>query len=129
MAVTAPGKAASKWVTVMTAAAIAGGWSASESAGREHGPNLFRELDVPTLNVARKAVQSALELRETGETERWSVPGIAEGEVTPRRTWRTQSGHWCREYEERLRLASGQAQHSVGTRCRAKDGTWRSQGG
>ena len=40
-----------------------------------HAANLFRELDYPSLEVARGAVQDALEKRTQGETERWVVPG------------------------------------------------------
>lgn len=99
-----------------------GGAAASEAA------NLFRDLDASTLQVARSAVQTALEERARGQAQRWSVPGVASGAVVPRRTWRSASGHWCREFEENLQLADGRTQNSVSVRCRTTDGNWRQTG-
>lgn len=89
--------------------------------------NLYLDLDVPTLQVARDAVQTALEKRTRGQSQHWSMPGVARGSVTPRRTWRSASGHWCREFEEMVQLADGRRQTTVGIRCRTTDGRWRQE--
>lgn len=94
-----------------------------------HGVNLFRELDYPSLEVARGAVQAALEKRTQGETEHWAVPGVARGAVTPIRTWKSDSGHWCREFEETLQFPDGRAQTTRAVRCRSGDGRWKLIGG
>jgi len=86
--------------------------------------NAFENLDFPTLVIARDTVQSALERRAAGESEVWRVSGIAAGSVTPLRTWKSKSGHWCREYEELIELADGQTQRNIATRCRTPDGHW-----
>lgn len=88
------------------------------------GANLFLDLDSVTLGTARSAVQSALERQPTGESYFWSVPDVAEGTIVPRRTWRSQSGHWCRAFDERVKLADGRSYSTTGTRCRSRDGFW-----
>ncbi len=86
--------------------------------------NPYLDLDFHTLLAAREAVQLALETRQTGETQTWSVPGVARGSVMPRRTWRSESGHWCREFEETVRLEEGLTGTAMGTRCRNDNGRW-----
>lgn len=93
--------------------------------GPSHAVNLFRDLDYPSLEAARNAVQSALEGRAQGEAERWSVRGVAKGAVVPIRTWKSQSGHWCREFEETLQLSDGREQKTRAVRCRSSDGRWK----
>ena len=86
--------------------------------------NPYLDLDFHTLQTARAAVQRALESRATGDRETWSVSGVARGAVTPRRTWRSKSGHWCREFEEIVWLANGRTGTALGTRCRDANGKW-----
>ena len=86
--------------------------------------NLFKDLDYPSLLDARAAVQDALETREKDQTLSWRVAGVATGEVTPLRTWRSASGHWCRAYRETVRLTDGQTYAFEGVRCRI-DGRWK----
>ncbi len=97
--------------------------------GPSHAANLFQELDYPSLEAARDAVQIALEERPRGEAERWSVKGVAQGAVVPIRTWKSQSGHWCREFEETLQLSDGRKQTTRAVRCRSSDGRWKLTGG
>ena len=97
--------------------------------GPSHALNLFQELDYPSLVVARDAVQSALEKRTTGEAEHWSIPGVARGSVVPMRTWKSRSGHWCREFDETLKLSDGRTQTTRSVRCRSDDGRWILAGG
>lgn len=86
--------------------------------------NLFLELDATTLGTAQTAVQSALENQQTDQAYFWSAPRVAQGSVIPRRTWRSRSGHWCREFEERLTLADGWQYSARRKMCRSKDGRW-----
>ena len=97
--------------------------------GSAHAANIFLDLDVPTLDIARQAVQQALETRASGEPEYWTVEGLAQGVVIPRRTWRSASGHWCREFEENVQLDGGLKQSTIAVRCRSDDGRWRLPGG
>ena len=95
----------------------------------EHSVNVFKELDYASLLVAREAVQQALETRPSHEPHYWSVRNVAEGVVIPRRTWRSASGHWCREFEENVQLINGSSHSSVSVRCRTTDGRWKLPGG
>lgn len=95
----------------------------------QHGVNIFDDLDLPTLLVAREAVQTALETHASDEPLYWNVRGIAQGVVIPRRTWRSGTGHWCREFEENVQESSGRSQSTVTIRCRADDGRWKLPGG
>ncbi len=97
--------------------------------GPSHAANLFQDLDAPSLEVARDAVQAALETRMRGDAEFWNVPGVARGAVIPRRTWKSASGHWCREFDENLQLVDGRTQTTRAVRCPASDGRWRLIGG
>lgn len=94
-----------------------------------YAAGLYDELDWPSLSIARATVQSALEGRAKGETQYWQVPGIAKGAVTPRRTWRSASGHWCRQYEENIQLADGRIETAIAVRCRSSNGRWQLVGG
>lgn len=88
-------------------------------------PNIFNDLDAPTLIQARETVQETLENLASGDSGTWAVDGVARGSVTPTRTFRSASGHWCREFEERLFLTDGRQQRTLSVRCRAPDGTWK----
>ena len=87
--------------------------------------SLADRLDSAARFVAAQAVQTALEHRPSGARQEWEVPGAAVGSITPQRTWQSVTGHWCREFEERIRLASGVSQRRVAVRCRAEDGLWK----
>ncbi len=97
--------------------------------GVAHAVNVFDDLDLPTALVARNAVQTALETHASGEPLYWNVRDIAQGVVIPRRTWRSETGHWCREFEENVQESSGRSQSTVTIRCRADDGRWKLPGG
>lgn len=103
---------------LMLCSAVVGGMVTATEA------NLYLDLDYHTLQTARAAVQQALEHRQTGDRETWSVAGVGSGSVSPRRTWRSKSGHWCREFQETLRLANGRSSTAVGVRCRSDEGRW-----
>jgi surface antigen len=93
-----------------------------------YAANIYGDLDRSTQQVARAAVQAALENRVRGQAQHWRVPGVARGSVVPRRTWRSRSGHWCREFEEIVQLVNGRRSVAIDVRCRASDGRWRTRG-
>ena len=105
-------------------ALVFGAATSGESIARD----ILRELDVPANRAARTALQRALETRAAFESERWQVAGVAEGSVTPIRTWRSTSGHWCREFEQRVQLADGREHRTIAVRCRSEDGRWLKAG-
>lgn len=65
-------------------------------------------------------VQTALETGKSGQTVAAPAPR-GEVKVTPIKTWKSRTGHWCREFEER---ASGAEAPRTAVACRAEGGVW-----
>lgn len=77
--------------------------------------------------VAWQVRQTALEKRKSGETENWqSTTTEMWGSVTPTRTWKTEAGIFCREFEERLGTSPDRMELTTASACRGSDGLWRS---
>lgn len=75
--------------------------------------------------LADAAVQRALESSASGSRVDWHNEHSGNrGSVSPLRTYRSRSGHFCREYEENLRVGR-QAARYRDTACRAQAGDWR----
>lgn len=70
-------------------------------------------------------IEQALEHTQSGEAVAWhSLDGARKAEVVPLRTYRSASGHWCREY----RIDGGAplpAPSMRGVACRDDGGQWR----
>jgi surface antigen len=70
-------------------------------------------------------IEQALEHKQSGEAVAWhSRDGARQAEVVPLRTYRSASGHWCREY----RIDGGAplpAPSMRGVACRDDAGQWR----
>lgn len=83
------------------------------------GMNLqaHREIDA--------AMQIALETHLSGRSRQWSSanPDYS-GRITPVRTWRSRSGHFCRAFIEVVRLPSGVERNSRARACRNETGVW-----
>lgn len=75
-------------------------------------------------SAAREAVQVALETKPSGAAYAWqSLAGSIAGKVTPRRTFRTESGHFCREFTE-LITDGVDTVTLIHIACRDQDGYW-----
>lgn len=74
--------------------------------------------------LVTSAMQQALETQPSGsELHFENVSTGFEVTLTPRRTWRSSTGHWCREFVERFAdTPPGSAPISTG--CRSDDGQW-----
>jgi len=107
-------------VSVLTAALSLDGAAAAPPAHP-----LYPYLAEADRALAAAAVQEALEHRVSGDSEAWrGTAGGVSGSVTPQRTFRIGSGHWCREFQEAVVLP-GQAEILVLTACRSQDdGRW-----
>ena len=82
-------------------------------------------LDQRDRQLAAKAAQSALETAPSGTTTAWKNPDNGNsGAVTPKRTYQTASGQYCREYTQTINVG-GKKQTSYGTACRQPDGQWK----
>ena len=70
-------------------------------------------------------LQQALETQPSGATVGWRNPdGAHSGEVTPVRTYKTDHGQYCREFDEQYTDANATTA-SYGVACREPDGSWR----
>lgn len=73
-------------------------------------------------SVIASTVSRALESRVSGEPVDWRS-GEVSGQVVPLRTYRSQSGHWCREYRRVTRFKDGPIS-VLALACRSDDGQW-----
>jgi surface antigen len=70
------------------------------------------------------AVQYALENLTSGITTA-SVYSGTEVKIMPVRTWKSVSGHYCREYQITVTEPASSPDYSEHTRCRDSSGRWR----
>lgn len=68
-------------------------------------------------------LREALETKSSGQQVSIDGHGGAGGSVTPVRTYKSVSGHWCREYVRDIRL-DGRSIDVRGVACRTPDGEW-----
>jgi surface antigen len=84
------------------------------------GGEIGRSLD----EQDRACIGRTLETVPTGQTVAWRNPDTgADVRTTPRRTYQTSSGRYCREYTTRASVG-GRQQQIYGTACRQPDGSW-----
>ena len=74
--------------------------------------------------MARSAVQQALETRPGNQGYVWESEAGSSGEITPLRTFRIKTGHYCRDYQEEVAAANGRTSENR-TACRDGEGIWR----
>ena len=96
--------------------AVAGGTLLGFLIGGEIG-NAMDQTD-------RLCVDQALEDAPDGRTIAWNQPSGGRYAVTPRRTYETRDGRYCREYLARSTIG-GESAQSHGTACRQPDGSWK----
>ncbi|MEM8701131.1 MAG: hypothetical protein AAGF82_04840 [Pseudomonadota bacterium] len=70
-----------------------------------------------------QTVQEALETRVSGEPVYIGQEGSWTDVFTPIKTYKSKSGHWCREYVRQTTF-SGRDLTIQGTACREESGTW-----
>jgi surface antigen len=84
------------------------------------GGEIGRSLDAQD----RACVGRTLETVPTGQTVAWQNPDTgADYRTTPKRTYQTDSGRYCREYTTSASVG-GRQQQVYGTACRQPDGSW-----
>jgi surface antigen len=102
-------------------AAIAG----SVILGGLVGGAIGDRLDAADRREAQTAAHQALETTPTGTSVGWQNPDSGHsGTYTPTRTYQTESGQYCREYEQAIYI-QGEEHKAYGTACRQEDGTWK----
>ncbi len=88
----------------------------------QHG--VFDRLNGADLRLAGAALQTTLETQVSGELKFWrnEVSGHS-GAVMPLRTFKVDSGHFCRHYRETA-VADGGMDTREMTACRSNEGIW-----
>ena len=77
-------------------------------------------------SLVERTVNRALETRISGTAVEWRNPDSgSHGTVTPMRTYRSESGKWCREYTLTTIAGGGAAKNHRAIACREKDGEWK----
>jgi len=93
------------------------------TAGALIGGRLARDRAVS--RYEQEAAYMALEGTPSGASVPWHDPdGYSAGYYQPQRTWRSESGSYCREYQQTV-VIGGREQQAYGTACRQPDGSWR----
>ena len=89
------------------------------------GPaSVYEDMDETDVVLAVQAMQQALETSRQGEPVHWINEETGNtGSVTPRRTFVTDSGVFCREYAEARTVADTSAVID-NTACRTGEGVW-----
>jgi surface antigen len=72
-----------------------------------------------------RELQYALEKLTSGVSTAALISG-SHVTITPVRTWKSTSGHYCREYEVMIAKPGSTAERDDGVRCRDRDGRWKS---
>ena len=104
---------------LLSACAVGPGGSHQVSAAE-----IRRNMTVDDQHIAAMAMQIAMERRQDNEASTWTN-GISgnHGAVVPRRTYRSRSGDFCRNFEETMTVAGVTATFER-TACRGGDGNW-----
>ena len=87
--------------------------------------SLYNGLSPAERDMAARLVQETLETVLSQQTRRWQYNGTGNGGfVTPLRTFRIKTGHYCREYMETVSTRQG-LNSSIFTACRDGAAVWR----
>jgi surface antigen len=93
------------------------------------GSEVGRSLDRADRMYAARTAQRTLEHEPTGGTGTWVNPDNGHsGTVTPRSTFESRDGRYCREYQTTVTI-DGRTQSAYGTACRQRDGSWQIMNG
>lgn len=119
----------SSWYDATLILAIAFATSACQGSAPPEKTGSGRVIDSPDISATSRkqavmAFQDALETLPSNQTKRWKSPdGSASGFVTPLRTFRIATGHYCREFLETVSTNLGLLS-SQGIACRTRKGHW-----
>lgn len=84
---------------------------------------LYQLLEDQTRRLAELAMQQALEIHNSGDNHSWQGADGSSGTVTPLRTFRILTGHYCRDYGVAVRTRLVQTT-ATRTACRSEGGEW-----
>jgi surface antigen len=88
------------------------------------GNALGHKLDKNDQKLMANATEKALENTRSGKALKWHNPDNGhEGYITPIRTYKIQSGRYCREFVQEANIG-GEKVKVYGKACRQPDGQW-----
>lgn len=89
------------------------------------GSEIGRSLDRADQLYMSRTTQQALDVTPSGTVSAWRNPDSGHsGTVTPTRTYQTETGQYCREFQQTVTIG-GRVEEAQGRACRQPDGTWR----
>jgi surface antigen len=87
-------------------------------------PGLYGRLSDRDVVLAAALLQEALETAPDGTARAWANPATGHGgRVTPMRSYLSEGGYFCRDYQEELAVGgrTGRFEHAA---CRDQAGLW-----
>ncbi len=95
---------------------------AKSGLASQHG--VFDRLNGADLQFAEAALRETLETRVSGELQLWRNDATGRsGALMPLRTFKIDSGHFCRRYRETV-VADRKMDSREMTACRSDEGIW-----
>jgi len=89
------------------------------------GSEIGKSLDRADQNYMQQTTFQTLEATPSGTTTSWRNPDSGNyGTVTPQRTYQSNSGQYCREFQQTV-VVGGRQESAYGTACRQPDGSWK----
>jgi surface antigen len=108
-----------RFAVILASAAVAA------CVGAAPSKPLHADLTESDVTLAASTMQASLEHASHGESRAWRNPETGHsGAVTPQRTYLSEAGFYCRDYQETLTV-DGQTATYSGTACRDAGDTWR----
>ena len=93
------------------------------------GSSIGAQMDAQDKRLHAMTTQQALENNRTGSAAAWRNPDTGHrGRIEPTRTYQTDSGQYCREFQQTI-IVGGKEEQAYGTACRQPDGSWEIQQG
>ena len=94
-------------------------------AGALIGGQIGTTMDDTDRRILEMRSQQALETTPAGSSVEWRNPDNGHyGYVTPTKTYRADSGEYCREYTQVI-VVGGKEEKAYGRACRKPDGQWQ----
>jgi surface antigen len=126
------GKLSAKWLTLAFLASlfIPFGRAPAQQPTEQNAKvdPLYHGLDNGAVLRAQIALQLTLEKSSSHNTRRWrDTASGSSGTITPLRTFRIKTGHYCREYRERISSVD-RVVAVTRVACRDTDGVWQLAG-
>jgi surface antigen len=105
-------------------ALLLGACAAQGPAEAAADPGMYGRLSEQDVALAAALLQEALETVPDGTARAWTNPATGNGgRVTPMRSYLSEGGYFCRDYQEELAIGgqTGRFEHAA---CRDHAGLW-----